>query len=509
MRILRTNRVLLIDVLQTNAKVFFWLVLSYSLLFSFQGNSQTENYWSWNFNTPSVLLGGSVVAGNAGASAVFYNPSLILNDSIPKLAVSARIVSLQFFNADNIAGEGIDADRFIFKVQPRFLSYVFPGKNDRIGVEVSMFSPVSEDVTFLIQHSDELNLIERTAGDESYSGYLNYARKYEDFYIGGGLSYKISDKISVGASSFLSVKTMRYVFEQEAQAFQEGDSVNVGNTTIAKYIALDGFSEEIRYWNLALLFKLGAQYRSESDRIRFGMNLTLPSIAIYGEAKVRRNRQRSNVFNNASDLFTPNESTVDFNDNLDSTGKSPFSISVGAQYFTKEKKNFISVSAEYFHDVDSYSIISNPNRGNDSGQMNSLSDYFAYTFEAKAVTNVGIGFKQYISPSLFLLSGLRTDFSNIDADKPDFLIDDSTIGKIHLDKYHLSFGPVFQLKKTMVITGIQYTYGRKKETRQIVNYAQPSEYIPNLDIALAGVPQNNATIRLNEIALFLGVTLSL
>ena len=97
-------------------------------------NSQSENYWSWNFNTPSVLLAGSVVGGTAGSTAIFYNPSLIDNDSVPTLSISANILSLQFFEAENIAGDGIDANKFIFKVQPRFVSYVYPTKNKKFGL---------------------------------------------------------------------------------------------------------------------------------------------------------------------------------------------------------------------------------------------------------------------------------------------------------------------------------------------------------------------------------------
>lgn len=42
--------------------------------------AQTDNYWSRDINTPSSLLAGAVVGGNAGASAVHYNPALIDRD---------------------------------------------------------------------------------------------------------------------------------------------------------------------------------------------------------------------------------------------------------------------------------------------------------------------------------------------------------------------------------------------------------------------------------------------
>ena len=79
--------------------------------------AQSDNYWSWNFNTKSALLAGSVVGGGEGPSSVYYNPSLIDHENMQSLSMSAVIASLQFYNVDNMAGDGIDADKILFKVQ--------------------------------------------------------------------------------------------------------------------------------------------------------------------------------------------------------------------------------------------------------------------------------------------------------------------------------------------------------------------------------------------------------
>ena len=68
------------------------------LLNVYAANSQSDNYWSWNFNTSSVLMAGSVVAGTAGPSAIYYNPSLIDHENMQSLSINASILSLQFFN---------------------------------------------------------------------------------------------------------------------------------------------------------------------------------------------------------------------------------------------------------------------------------------------------------------------------------------------------------------------------------------------------------------------------
>ena len=86
--------------------------------------AQSNNYWSWSFNTHSALLAGSVVGGSAGPSAIFYNPAFIDKENMPSLSLSTSMMSLQFYNIDNMAGDGIDANKMFFKIQPKFLSYV-------------------------------------------------------------------------------------------------------------------------------------------------------------------------------------------------------------------------------------------------------------------------------------------------------------------------------------------------------------------------------------------------
>ena len=113
-------------------------------------NAQTYNYWSWNFNTPSMMLSGAVVGGSAGVSAIYYNPALIDHENVPSLSFSASLTTLQQFKAENVVGNGIDSKKWFFKIQPKFISYTLKNKNDRIGMEVAVFSPVSEETEFKI-----------------------------------------------------------------------------------------------------------------------------------------------------------------------------------------------------------------------------------------------------------------------------------------------------------------------------------------------------------------------
>jgi len=472
--------------------VVFFSIISVSL-------AQSDNYWSWTFNTPSMLVAGSVVGGGAGPSAIFYNPALINHEQVPSLTLSANLISLQSFKANNIAGEGIDADKLIFKIQPRFLSYILPSKNERFGLSAAILSPDSEEIEFTIQHFDELDIIERTQGMETYEGYLKYSRRYDDTWVGFGASYKLSDKFYVGVSSFLSIKVLKYQYERSAQAYQQGDSVVVGQNTEARYIAESSYKEEMKYWDLSFVFKGGAQYKSENEQLHIGANITFPNIRFIGQADIRKSRSRSNVYDNSVNAFTSNENIIDFEEDGRTKVKTPFSTALGIQYITKSKKNSISFTFEYFHDIDPYSLIDLP----------SEKDFLSYTHSANSVTNAGFGFKQYISPSFMMMGGFRTDFTSGRKDEIRYLDDSFKINEIHMDKYHITVGPVLKIKRFNVITGIQYTFGSNSDLDPLVNYADPIEYIPQTRLSLEGTRQNQASATFNEISLFLGLTVNL
>ena len=380
-------------------------------------------------------------------------------------------------------------------------------------MEAAILSPISEEIEYTIQHFDELDVIQRTQGLETYSGYLKYSRKYDDTWVGFGISYKLSDQFYIGLSSFLSIKLLKYQYRQLAKAYQEGDSVVVGQHMEPRYIAERGFEEEMKYWDLSFVFKGGAQYKSKNERLSIGANITFPNIRFIGQADVRKALSRSNVYDNSESAFTSNDIYIEIEEKVRTREKTPFSTAVGIQYFTKSRKNTVLFTFEYFHDIDSYAIIDAPKAVNSGGDylysIIDTNDFLSYYHAAGSVTNAGIGFKQFISPSFFFLGGFRTDFTSGSGDNIRFLGDKFKINQIHMDKYHFTIGPVLKVKRFDVVAGIQYTFGRNKKLDPVVNYADPYEYIPQTGQALEGIRQNQASASINEIALFFGMTVDL
>jgi len=57
-----------------------------------------------------MLKAGSVVGGDAHASAIYFNPALISQEEGPSLTLSASLISIQFFKAENLVGDGIEVE---------------------------------------------------------------------------------------------------------------------------------------------------------------------------------------------------------------------------------------------------------------------------------------------------------------------------------------------------------------------------------------------------------------
>ena len=475
--------------------------------------AQSDNYWSWTFNTPSTLLAGAVVGGNSGPSAVYYNPALIDHDKAPSVSLSANIVSLRILKIENIGGDGIDGEKSQFKVHPRFVSFILPNKDPRIGMEFSIFSPVKDEIEFKVQEFDELDIIERTEGVETYSGNMRYSRRYHDTWVGFGTSYKLTDQFYIGLSSFLALKSLNYKYDYKSQASQERDSVVVGQNTEAKYIAESSFDEELKYTDFSFVFKAGAQFKSKDDRWSIGANITFPNINLAGEAYVRKAFTRSNVYDNSVDAFTANISQAREGKKLNTRIKTPFSSALGMQYYTENRKTSFTFTIEYFHEIDPYEIIrvskNSESNGDYLDNIVSPVDFLTFAHEARSLTNVGVGFKHIISPTFVVLGGFRTDFTSGKRDNVRFTDEKFKINQPHMDKYHFTIGPVYKINRLTLATGLQYTFGSSKNFNPYVNYANPVEFIPETRQSLEGLREANANASLKEFALFFGISVDL
>jgi len=234
---------------------------------------------------------------------------------------------------------------------------------------------------------------------------------------------------------------------------------------------------------------------------------------LIGAANVRKEIGRSEVFDDLEDNFVTNENVVGFEEDMKVRVKNPFSATLGIQYISENAKSTISVNMEYFHKIDAYSVVESSFQaswlpGYLSSEI-SGNDFLSYAYEAAAVTNFAVGFQQIISPTFYFLAGFRTDFTASKEGNERFVADKFTLNQVHLDKYHFTIGPVWKFQRYKIVSGMQFTTGRNKDAYQIVNFADPVEYIPETDQSLVGTGRTSAEAVLTEIALFFGLSIDL
>ena len=497
--------------LKKYSSIFWTLVF---LILSANTFAQSSYYWTQNFNTESSLLAGAVVGGNAGASAVYYNPALINQKESNKLALSANLVSLKSMKLDNLAGTGADYRALKLQFQPKFISYTGVSKKDsKLIYELAFLVPLHLDVEYNFVSNQNLDIIKRLDGNEDYLGELNFKNAYDDYYVGGGVSYRLSDRISVGGSVFISYKQMDYAAGLDLKALQNSDTVYSNGAPEPFYIAQNSYSEKLEYTDVSLVTKLGVHYNSPNGRWGFGLNLTLSNLRVYGSGDVQKEFYRSNVYDDSEDEFTKDLAFTNIQEEIKTQIKDPLSLAFGFQYRSPKENHSIFFTTEYFFAIDKYAMletIDNISIGN--LQFENTSKVMNFNAAAGQVFNFAIGLDQFISDKLTINGGFKTDFNAFVGDRQKVIGSqdiEPILSSVVFNQYHIIIGPSFKVKKFGVVLGVQYTRGRNKDLYNLAFFNEPIEYNPETNQSLQGVRQQNMNLRYNEISIFFGITYGL
>jgi hypothetical protein len=471
--------------------------------------AQTNNYWSSNFNEESSLLSGAVVGGDAGPSAIYYNPASISEIEESKLSLNASLFSFEIVNAKNAWGDGIDAYNSRFYVIPRFLSYMFkPKKHPKWSMEIAFLNNGNVFVDNVNYVDENINILTNTPGVERYNAYSQYVNKLRDDWFGIGGSYKLNDRFSIGGSVFVSILSQYYYYLLDIDAGPNNEYDDEIPYFTAKYFEQD----VIKYNDYRLLGKLGFLYKSEKFSV--GLNLTSPSLSgLYSDGKrLMRKRSQSNITNAETGEPIPNYLVTDFKEKKEVTvnSKSPFSIAAGLTYYKPDKTKVLYLTAEYFVGIDAYKTI----QANESPDLAAgtifedlnNSDWLTYIDGAKPILNAAIGYRWIIREDLMFLTGFRTDFNY----KKNFdnypIVSGKTIKNFNINRYHFTNGLSLRVLGQDLIAGFQYTLGRESGQKQFVNLADPVEFNYEEKKALQGTRNNSVNVILNSVSIYFGAT---
>lgn len=470
-----------------------------------------NHYWGHNFNSISSLLGGAVVAGDAGNTAIFYNPATIGDmQAGNNLSLTANLLSWNFYNLKNALGDGIDLYDDNFLVQPQFISYSFKPKNKKLNLSFTGLTRIKEQVEMIYINSEYKDVVKYIPGDEKYNTTFNYRNDYTDSWIGAALSYDMSERFRFGASVFASISYLNYRFDYSAKTenLLEGDN---GNTLIR--IAEGSYSELVKFTDYRLIVKMGVAYKIKNWRL--GLTLTAPSWRLFSSGK-RAQRLESQVNINRNGLPAGFSDFSIFSgqekNQLKTNFKLPLSVGMGFIHDLPNRDQKLYVSIEFFAPLKGYKMLDaqmNPNITTQNVWDTLYNkDWTSYAYAANPVLNLAVGYSWTLSNDLKFINALRTDFSSINyADLGDYASYNS-IKTTFYNIYHYSGGVEFSIKRNKFIAGGDFAFGYQKNVIQIANFANPVEYEEQSGRALQGPIENTMDVFYYGLSIYVGATLN-
>jgi len=490
-------------------KIFLTLFI---LLCPFILFAQTNTHWTRSFNEESSLLSGAVVGGGAGPSAIYYNPASISEIKESKFSLHASLFSLNSYKVKNALGEGEDLNYLRGVIEPRFLSYMIkPKKNPNWSMEVAMLNNEHYYVEFTQSVDQNMDILTNIPGDERYYSYFQYYNKYRDDWIGFGASLKLSPRLSLGASMFVSIKTFEYTYTLDIEAFPL-DSVYINGQYLPFFSASYMDMDYIKYNDYRLLWKFGLFYKAE--RFSLGMNITTPSLGgIYSDGKkIMRKQSQSNITNPEDGEPMPNYVVADYEEKkkVEVNSKSTYSVSAGLTYYLNKQNQVLYTTVEYFGGIDPFALMQadeNPDIAPTylSDEID-FSNWLTVISGVEPVLNFAIGYSWQIKKNLQLMAGFRTDFNYKDTFDDNPVAANKSILGATIDLHHFTGGLSWKIKGQNLMTGLQYSIGRERNQKQYLNLTEPVEYNWEEMAPLQGTRQNTMNSLFNALSLYFGAT---
>ena len=170
---------------------------------------------------------------------------------------------------------------------------------------------------------------------------ITFVQEFQDFYGGAGFGYKVSDKLALGFSGLLSYKDDQYYNLVTVNAF-----TTYYQEASPQYLSEASYQIKYNMFDVRLITKLGIQLRQNSWK--FGANINLPSLKIFGNGTVVKQYEYSNIH---TETGNPEASGLYYGGRQKGCPahfRDPLSIAAGANYTANSGKTVILFTAEYF-----------------------------------------------------------------------------------------------------------------------------------------------------------------
>ncbi len=408
-------------------------------LFSVVSIAQDGHYWTQQYGTRSMLLSGSIIGGVNDLGAVYYNPARLSQISEPAFLLSADVYEWNTLKVEDAFGNNKNASNSNFGGVPSLAAGTFKIpflKKHSFAWAILL----RQNMDLNISYKDEVyeDVIEQFPGEEYFGAEISLNSKGKQEWMGFSWAYPITEKLSVGASGYLSTINTGKDNNMSLQALAENNQV-----------AIYRYHKKFSYSHYNLLFKTGLSYMTPKTIL--GLTFLTPSIRLKGEGNFQ-----DELFFSGIEEYSENDDVYksSYQNELETKSRSPWSVGAGiTQYIGKSK---INISAEYFSNIPKYTVM----KASDYfGQSAWDTNVFELVDEFNKLLNAGIGVEIFLAEKLAFYTSFCTDFSAVVDNVTSFAEDkpETSNSLFKSDFYHFGGGFVMDLKGADVTLGVTHT----------------------------------------------------
>lgn len=426
---------------------------------------QDGHYWTQQYGTRSMLLSGSVIGGVDDLGAVYYNPARLSQIDNPAFLLSADVYEFNRIQLEDVFGNNADAGNSKFGGVPSLAAGTFklPFLKNHF-FAWAILSRQNSDLNIGFRDEIQEDIIEPFPGEEIFGAEFKIGTKSSENWTGVSWSHPLSERFSVGASTFLSQSD----YSKEMAVFMHAKSEN---DDVAQYRS----DRTIGFKHYGLLWKLGASYVAPKYLVGFTVNI--PIIKLGGNANYAYEKFLSGLahVSDVQDIYTSS-----YQEGLAVVRKKPWAVGVGTSIFIGKSK--LHLSAEWFSAIKEYSIFeAQKHYSQSSGEAIS----FQLADAMKSIINGGIGAEIYMNEHVSGYTSFSTDFSALYDGNDGFVTEgEKAYNSIWTaDFYHFGLGVVLKFKGADITLGGTYT-GAKQY------FARPLDFPEEGDVNLLEGDEN-------------------
>lgn len=428
--------------------LLFSALLLTSAFSAFAGHVDT-----YGIGSKATSMGGAVVAGIDDPFAVYYNPAAMSNIKQPMFSVGTHLVdphlTIKQYRV-NTSGSGLQ--------DPSFGADGIKDESDLLIVpHMGYVHPINDKLTFGVAFYVPYGLDLRWNPDpnENPAAYNTYHSWYMREVVTPSLSYKVNDKLSIGAGISIgkakagnerkryvpeNMKNANYmagVAKQLKPGISDADASAAGSALAAAYTELDGADIDMEYEdNFNWSYNLGVLYKY-NDKLSFGIAYrSYSNIDLEGDAEVTPEM-----------AYWKNESL-----GSDTAVDTPDSIQFGVEYkITPKFKVEADIVRTFWSRVDSYTVYMDDYLLQSELDATAIpgADEEYFKRDWKDTWQYRVGAEYQLNDTVALRAGYYYDPTVVPEDTFDVLWPDS-------DKHVFSGGVGLNFGKVTVDTVVQY-----------------------------------------------------